>query len=266
MANDIILISEEEGFMMRSVVKNLHDNSIYAEIVEPYTRNLASKMFVDGCEAYMILLYAGDYIEKAEDLLLMIKELCESHDRMFCVIGYKDEFEIIKKTIPEHLISCEIERPFIMADLIKKIKETMSKGVKSSRKKSILLVDDSVTFLNMMQKWLSINYDVTTVKSGTQAITYLVNNIPDLILLDYDMPVLSGPQVMQTIRTESKCPDVPIIFLTGKSDRESVMEVMALKPQGYILKSGAQADILKTVDAYFENHPSKKGDQDVMLM
>ena len=266
MANDIILVSEEAGFMMMSVVKNLYDNSIVAEIVEPYARNLASKMFVDGCQAYMILLYAGDYLENAEDLLLMIKELCESHERMFGVIGYKDEFETIKKYIPEHLISCEIERPFVMAELIKTIKLTMSKGVKKSRKKSILLVDDSVTFLNMMQKWLSINYEVTTVKSGTQAIAYLASNTPDLILLDFDMPVLSGPQVMQTIRSESKCPDVPIIFLTGKSDRESVMEVMALKPQGYILKSGAQADILKTVDTFFEKHPSKKDEQDVMLM
>ena len=68
--------------------------------------------------------------------------------------------------------------------------------------KRILLVDDDPTFLKMLQGWLHEKYNITAVKSGMQAITYLANHTPDLILLDYDMPITPGPQVMEMIRSE----------------------------------------------------------------
>ena len=87
-----------------------------------------------------------------------------------------------------------------------------------------------------------------------QAITYLANHSPDLILLDYDMPITPGPQVMEMIRSEYNAKEVPIIFLTGKSDRESIMNVMKLKPQGYLLKAMTREDIVAAVDNYFQTH------------
>ena len=267
MTNDVLIISDDMGFMMRSVLKNFNDNGFDAEIVEPSIPVLATKLASKGKKVYLIILYAGDYVEKTEELLVMIRDLCEVHGMMFCLIGYKDEIAVVKKTIPEHLISCEFERPFSMSDLMLEIKNAMAKGVSASRKKTILLVDDDVSFLAMMQKWLSIRYEVTVVKSGTLAISYLATNTPDLILLDYDMPVLSGSQVMQTIRTETNCTRVPIIFLTGKNDKDSVMKVMEMKPQGYILKSGTQEERIRMVDNYFAKHkPGTLNDNDVMLM
>nr|MCR5651696.1 response regulator [Lachnospiraceae bacterium] len=124
--------------------------------------------------------------------------------------------------------------------------------------KHILLVDDDVTFLKMMQDWLSGTYTVTIARSGMQAITYIANHTPDLILLDYDMPITSGPQVMEMIRSEPNSTDIPIIFLTGKSDRESVMKVMQLKPQGYLLKNMNKTEILKAVGDFFEAEKLKK--------
>ena len=266
MANDILLISGESGFMMKSMVRNLTDNGFDVELIAPSMTTLASKVATDEGSAFMILMYAGDYLNTSRELLSFIKDLCEQQGKMFCVIGYQGDFIKIKETVPEHLISCEIKRPFAMADLVDKIKKSMAAGVSASRKKLILMVDDDVVFLKTMERWLSINYEVVGVKSGTLAISYLATNTPDLILLDFEMPVLSGPQVMQTIRAETNCTDVPIIFLTGKADKESVMQVMALKPQGYILKSSTQADVLNTVDKYFAKHPAKTNDKDVMLM
>lgn len=266
MANDILLMSGESGFMMKSIMRNLTDNGFDAELIDPSMTALASRMTSDEGSAFMILMYAGDFLNNSKELLSFIKDLCEQQGKMFCVIGYRRDFDKIKEVIPQHLISCEIERPFAMADLVEKIKKTMAAGVSASRKKLILMVDDDVVFLKTMERWLSINYEVVGVKSGTLAISYLATNTPDLILLDFEMPVLSGPQVMQTIRSETNCADVPIIFLTGKADKDSVMQVMALKPQGYILKSSTQADVVNTVDNYFAKHPTKNNDKDVMLM
>ena len=81
--------------------------------------------------------------------------------------------------------------------------------------------------------------------------TYLATNRPDLILLDYEMPVTTGPQVLEMIRSESKTSDIPVIFLTGKGDKESVMKVVSLKPNGYLLKTMKKDELLKSVADFF---------------
>ena len=122
----------------------------------------------------------------------------------------------------------------------------------NARKKSILLVDDDVTFLKTVKGWLASNYRVTIVTSGAQALMYIADNKPDLILLDYEMPVTSGPQVLEMIRSETRTGTIPVIFLTGKGDRESVVKVLALKPDGYLLKSTDKATLLKSLEDFFE--------------
>ena len=84
-----------------------------------------------------------------------------------------------------------------------------------------------------------------------QAITYIAKNIPDLILLDYEMPVTNGPQVLEMIRSENTTADIPVIFLTGKDDKESVTKVLALKPQGYILKSAGRQKLVGQIEEFF---------------
>ena len=57
-----------------------------------------------------------------------------------------------------------------------------------------------------------------------------------MVLLDYEMPGESGPEVFLNLRTRPALKDVPIVFLTGVTDAERVKEVLALQPQGYLLK------------------------------
>ena len=104
----------------------------------------------------------------------------------------------------------------------------------------------------MVHNWLSEKYKVTTVESGMQAITYLANHTPDLILLDYEMPVTDGPQVLEMIRSEKNTADTPVVFLTGKGDRESVERVLSLGPDGYILKSIGKVQLLEKVSEFFK--------------
>ena len=83
------------------------------------------------------------------------------------------------------------------------------------------------------------------------AIKYLSTNRPDLVLLDYEMPIVDGKQVLGMIRSEMEFADIPVIFLTSKGDRESVLQVMSLKPEGYLLKTMPPADIINAVDEFF---------------
>ena len=83
------------------------------------------------------------------------------------------------------------------------------------------------------------------------ALTYLEEQTPDLILLDYEMPVLNGPQFLSMLRARERLRDIPVVFLTGKSDREVVMEVMSMKPEGYLLKSTPPEEIRDKIAALF---------------
>ena len=100
------------------------------------------------------------------------------------------------------------------------------------------------------------DYQVTIVSSGMQAITYIAKNTPDLILLDYEMPVTSGPQILEMIRSEVSTQSIPVIFLTGKDDVKSVAKVLALKPEGYLLKTLSKSKLLEELAKFFENQKS----------
>lgn len=88
--------------------------------------------------------------------------------------------------------------------------------------------------------------------SSIAAIKSITVNRPDLILLDYEMPVCDGRQTLEMIRSDKDIADIPVIFLTGRGDMDSVKKVMSLKPEGYLLKTLPEKEIKKTIDDFFE--------------
>jgi DNA-binding NarL/FixJ family response regulator len=68
------------------------------------------------------------------------------------------------------------------------------------------------------------------------------------------MPIVDGKQVLEMIRSETEFSDVPVIFLTGKNDKKSIMGVMSLKPNGYLLKSMYPIEIIRAVDEFFSTY------------
>ena len=254
MANRITIIAKGTAFMTDAISKNFQKAGFDTLVIEPDI----SAIETHAAYTDIYVLFAGSYVFDETDVLVYIKDTCGESEKSLCVIGYPEEIGEIRKNIPEQIISGSVERPFDMKDLVAEIKKLSNLDEERKKRKHILLVDDDVTFLKMMQDWLSGTYTVTIARSGMQAITYIANHTPDLILLDYDMPITSGPQVMEMIRSEPNSTDIPIIFLTGKSDRESVMKVMQLKPQGYLLKNMNRTDILKAVGDFFEAEKLKK--------
>lgn len=122
-----------------------------------------------------------------------------------------------------------------------------------SKKKKLLLVDDSEFMLTMLHQLLDKDYEVMSATSGLSAFRSITLSRPDLVLLDYEMPVCDGEQIMEMIRSEKGFADIPIIFLTSKVDRESVEKVIRHKPQGYLSKSLSPDLIKKEVDRFFNN-------------
>ncbi len=114
------------------------------------------------------------------------------------------------------------------------------------------MVDDDKEMLKILRMFLADDYQVTIVDNGRQAIEYIVKHTPDLILLDYMMPLFDGPHVLEIIRKREASRRVPVIFLTAVSEREQIMQCLQLKPQGYIIKPETRDDLLQRVAEVLE--------------
>ncbi|MCR5030504.1 MAG: response regulator [Selenomonadaceae bacterium] len=248
MEKNAILIRSGASFMVNAIQKNLEEAGFKILPVDATVAAVNEK----HTEAGIFVFYLGEFVSKASDLLVYLKDLCAEEEKLLVLLGTSEEIAIVEKTIPSMLVAAKFERPLDIKTLIDEMNFLAQASDASARRKNILLVDDDDTFLKTIKSWLSSTYRVTIVTSGAQALMYIADNKPDLILLDYEMPVTSGPQVLEMIRSETKTDKIPVIFLTGKGDRESVMKVLELKPDGYLLKSTSKEALLKSLEEFFE--------------
>ena len=154
-------------------------------------------------------------------------------------------------------------RPYNVDKIAERIEEALSKKMEDpvfaktyevkepKLRRTILIVDDNPTSLRTLKNALQDGFKVYMADSGVSALKFLDDRTPDLILLDYEMPVLNGPQFLHIVRERRGLQDIPVIFLTGKSNRETVQEVMNLKPEGYLLKSTPTDEIVKKLTEFF---------------
>lgn len=120
--------------------------------------------------------------------------------------------------------------------------------------KKILVVDDDRNMLQLLQSFLKETYTVTMVSSGQAAIDSARINRPDLILLDYMMPEMTGKETLEIIRKDDELKNIPVFFLTGVSDRTKISECLKLNPSGYILKPIGKFSLLARIRAFFEEN------------
>lgn len=201
-------------------------------------------------ELTAILLYADSELLKNQQALVFLRDKALEDDTPFFIIGDINELAEIRAVVPKNLIQKEFQRPIDLKDVVHDIDEYI-RYYGSQNKKKVLVVDDSGAMLRNVKGWLEHRYQVILANSGAMAIKYLATNRPDLVLLDYEMPVLNGKQVLEMIRSESEFSSIPVMFLTSKNDKESIRQVLSLKPEGYILKTTKPEQIVQMIDEFF---------------
>lgn len=192
---------------------------------------------------------------KSQELVYLRDKMVEENIPLFYM---GEDVPALQDIIPSHILQEVFERPIDVKVAAKTMDEFIKKHGRHTKKK-ILVVDDSGAMLRNVKGWLEDKYQVILANSGAMAIKYLATNRPDLVLLDYEMPVVDGSQVLEMIRTETDFCDVPVIFLTSKNDKESIMKVMELKPEGYLLKSMEPKLIMQEIDDFLKKRLYKKG-------
>ncbi|MCL5269196.1 MAG: response regulator [bacterium] len=115
--------------------------------------------------------------------------------------------------------------------------------------KTILAVDDEPDVLLIVKTALeSEGYQVVTASNGPDALALAVEMTPDLILLDVMMPGMSGFEVLRNLKAGDATGTIPVIMLTGVSERSMIQEALSSGTDYYIVKPFEFHDLLGKVN------------------
>lgn len=118
----------------------------------------------------------------------------------------------------------------------------------ANERKTVLVVDDDSTTLRSIKSMLEGKYNVMLANSGMKALKSIGKSRPDVILLDYEMPVCDGRQTLAMIRSDEEIADIPVIFLTSVNDKELIQAVLKLLPAGYLLKPAIPSRVIDAIE------------------
>lgn len=250
-----VMLAFEEKLLLNTVGTMIGGKSDKVNTMILNTTRFVARQFVEHIREHFKF---SDSYEMKEENLLTYEQFNRIFDRQhpqcsllfdtgagyfaFCVVAphmLKENIGIILK--PDNA----------MAEINKYLKSS-----EGSKKRKLLIVDDSSSLRQAMQELLCQDYEVTLAKSGMSAIRCVTLNKPDLILLDYEMPICDGRQVLEMLRSETDSADIAVFFLTGRADKATIQKVMALKPDGYLLKTMKPAEIKKNIDDFFNRKRS----------
>ncbi len=244
----VLLIGLQKSFMVNAIVVGLQKAEYEVVPVAPFQS--AIEAIENRPQIYV--LYLGDLTMEHAPLFEYLNSAIDADKFMLYLIGNNDELMGVQSVISKSKITQTYLRPLDIKLLVDHLDMVVDySAVDENLRKKILIIDDDGAMLRMMKTWLSVKYHVYMASSGKIALSFLAQTPVDLVLLDYEMPVMSGPEVLKTIRDTQAIRNTPVIFLTAKDDKESVMKVISLKPIKYLLKSMPKDKLIGAIDDYF---------------
>lgn len=250
----VLIVNGSESFLANGLVSKLKTAGIN-------TINIGKKineLEENHSRADLFILFMDDKLNEHISTLTFLKELVSNGEKKLLLIGEPTQYDYVVKYIDAPLVSQYFERPIDMEEFLKAVARYLSPKKKDLKvKKNILIVDDDITYMRTVYEWLKDDYNVGMAATGMQAIGYLTKNKADLVLLDYEMPVIKGPQIMEMLKSDSETGSIPVMFLTGHGDKESVMSVINLKPVDYLLKSIDKLTLRAKLKAFFDKIDKK---------
>jgi chemosensory pili system protein ChpA (sensor histidine kinase/response regulator) len=132
-------------------------------------------------------------------------------------------------------------------------KSELDKQLVKGRKPKILIVDDSLSVRKFLSGMLSKNnYEVETAKNGQSALEMLGQKDYDAIITDLEMPQLSGYELIEQIRADSRWDKLPVIVLTGRASKQIEQQALKLGANQFVIKPFKDKDLLAKLSLYID--------------
>jgi chemosensory pili system protein ChpA (sensor histidine kinase/response regulator) len=132
---------------------------------------------------------------------------------------------------------------------------------KADKRTFAMVVDDSITVRRVTQRLLERNgMRVITARDGMDAVALLQDNVPDVILLDIEMPRMDGYEVAAHVRNDPRLKDVPIIMITSRVGEKHRARAIELGVDDYLGKPYQEAQLLDAIAPLVERSRAARGD------
>ena len=253
---EFILVLEER-LIINTIGSVLDMKSKAIDVLVMNAARYTSRQFVEYIKSFFPALAEADV--KDEQLLTyeQFEKVFEKHSPQYSLLfdtgeGYFAYCMATIDELPDKESGNSIMTENAMAKVEKYLAQNREKKAAAENRKKVLIVDDSNFMLTLMKDLLKNDYEVQTATSGLSAIRSIALGRPDLVLLDYEMPVCKGDQILEMIRADADFADISVVFLTGKADKESVKKVLEFKPDGYLSKALEPEAIKREIDRFFE--------------
>lgn len=271
MSRKVLIIAEASAsFTINKIRDRLEEESWTVDFLQPKDSEIKS---VSDSPEFMIVYI--DFANSREAVFHAIDDYAADNPTRIAVIGKTEELDEVRGCVGDGRIWKYYERPVntsvLVEDMIAETgspagdagaseaggsgqedsAQSGSAGTASSSRKKVLLIDDSAMTLKMIKAWISGSYDVETADGAASAAELLKTLKPDLILLDYEMPVCSGPEYYKQLKADAATASIPVIFMTGAADPESLAVITGLEPEGRLFKNMAPGEVVAGIDHYF---------------
>ena len=241
MAKKIYVVGNEAHIIVRAFIKKLESPEYDIQVYYPTPESL---FFPNEDTIHLILCLSP---EVNYGMLSSLASLQQRKNMYIYTVG-STSFSIEEEKIFSKLPSFRFSNYNLDVNRLKSLIER-----NDAIRKRILIVDDEAVMLRSIKGWLKDDFEVSAVNSGEMALEFLSSQPVDLVLLDYKMPEMDGSFVLAKIRQDNRLHDLPVIFLTANADKDTILSVAKLKPQGYILKSKSPEEIKQSVVDFFKN-------------
>ena len=124
----------------------------------------------------------------------------------------------------------------------------------------IVIIEDDLTFLDLLRVHLaSAGHEVLTAEDAVLGLRAVIDNAPDLILLDLSVPYLDGFEILEALRTDPATRDIPVLVLTGRGDDETYTRARKLGAAQLLTKPVARDLLMKAIDGQLNSDKPRSG-------
>lgn len=249
-------------FLVRSMVSELREAGYEVDI---YPTGINTRSFMDS-EHSIFIVYMDGFTGSHEKFLRSIGLVVgdKKKVRRLYLIGTEEDLRQAYACTEMTLVTHAFKRPVSMESVLKELRifnpsysydgsvKTADETNLDVTRKTILIVDDDDIYLRTIESWFTNEYNVYTAASVTSALSLLKKIPADLILLDYEMPLLSGLDFLRILKSDPATEKIPVIFLTAKDDKDIILEILKDGPTGYLLKTTAPILLKHSIKSFFE--------------
>lgn len=209
------------------------------------------------CFIIDVASFAGNMF--AQKILVYVKDVAYDSNVHIFLIGEPEELSAVGSLVDVKNGSVTMfERPIDANECIIQIKDKLVNSPIVRRKKHIMVVDDSVTFLKLIKKSLEKNYQVTLAASAYECIREITKQgSPDLIIIDQMMPTVDGLTLCKMIREQPELQGVSLIVYSGTSDVDLMIDFMPFV-DGYLPKTEPAVKLNSYVEEVFRAKKKEK--------